>query len=612
MKPPPRPTPLPSLTLAASLLLALTLGPARPLPSHAAEPDPASSLSSLTSARRIVCLGDSITYAGEYLEFFETWLRLSHPASRFELLNLGLPSETVSGLSEDGHAGGAFPRPDLHERLDRVLQQTQPDVVLACYGMNDGIYFPYAESRAARFHDGIRRLRTKTAAANARIIHLTPAPFDPIPLAGRTLPAGRDLYPQPYEGYDNVLTEFSNWLVNQRTNHWSVIDIHQPVAAFLANRRRSQPDFLLAGDGVHPTRLGHWLIARELIRHFAPPHTTNASQADDPDAWLASHPQAHDVLRLVQKRQRLLKDAWLTRTGHQRPGMNPGKPFDDASREAAAIDADLHRILDQPPAPNLPGTRSDWHGFPRYDFEIGGRPVLVVTPNQPAPGLPWVWHGEFFGHKPAPDIALLHRGVHVVYTSIPDHLGGPQAVAHWNVVHHELTSRHGFSPKPGLVGLSRGGLYCYNWAIANPSKVACIYGDAPVCDFKSWPGGKGSGPGSAVDWQRVIERYGFRNEAEALAFPGNPVDNLAPLATAGVPILHVFGDADEVVPWEENTGLVATRYKALGGPITLIRKPGVKHHPHGLDDPSPIIDFLWTHTANDQAKAWLAQRPSHP
>ncbi|HYF37961.1 MAG TPA: hypothetical protein VD994_21845, partial [Prosthecobacter sp.] len=56
--------------------------------------------------------------------------------------------------------------------------------------------------------------------------------------------------------------------------------------------------------------------------------------------------------------------------------------------------------------------------------------------------------------------------------------------------------------------------------------------------------------------------------------------------------LHVYGDADDVVPPDENTLLLANRYKALGGPITLIPKPGIGHHPHGLEDSTPIIDFI--------------------
>src|SRR5262245_31791564 len=127
----------------------------------------------LTEARRIVFLGDSITYGGEYVEYLEAWFRCTYPAANTDFLNLGLPSETVSGLSEPGHAGGAFPRPDLHERLERILTKAKPSLVVACYGMNDGIYHPYSEQRAAAFQNGIRRLREKVEAVGSRMIHLT-------------------------------------------------------------------------------------------------------------------------------------------------------------------------------------------------------------------------------------------------------------------------------------------------------------------------------------------------------------------------------------------------------------------------------------------------------
>src|SRR4051812_34762334 len=168
------------------------------------------------------------------------------------------------------------------------------------------------------------------------------------------------------------------------------------------------------------------------------------------------------------------------------------------------------------PAP-FPGKLSEFYGFARYDFEVGGRPVLVVVPKRMAPGKPWCWHGEFFGHKPDPDITLLGKGLHIIYVKIPDMLGSPSAVAHWNHVYDVLTKRYHLNKKPALVGLSRGGLYCYNWAIANPTKVSCLYGDAPVCDFKSWPGGKGKGKGDKHNWELVQKLWGFKDEAEALA-----------------------------------------------------------------------------------------------
>jgi pimeloyl-ACP methyl ester carboxylesterase len=246
----------------------------------------------------------------------------------------------------------------------------------------------------------------------------------------------------------------------------------------------------------------------------------------------------------------------------------------------------------------FPGKPTKWHNYDRYDFAVDGHPVLVVAPSKPAAGRPWLWHGEFFGHRPEPDIALLDAGFHIAYMSVPNQLGSPTAVKYWSRFYEVLTRDYKLSPKPALIGLSRGGLYCYNWAAENPDKVSCIYGDAPVCDFKSWPGGRGSGKGSPRDWQLVIQEYGFSGDDEAIAYEKNPVDNLQSLANAGVPLLHVYGDADDVVPWQENTGLLAQRYKQLGGSITLINKPGVGHHPHGLDDPRPIVDFIIQHSTN--------------
>jgi len=551
---------------------------------HAAETNP----SLLSGVQRIVFLGDSITYSGQYLEEVEVYVRRFLPERTLEFINLGLPSETVSGLSEPGHAGGAFPRPVLQERLARVLEQTRPQLVVACYGMNDGIYYPFGEERFEKFRQGLLRLRAQAQEAGANVLHLTPPVFDPTPLRGRTLPAGRDEYRQPYEGYNEVLDRYSAWLLAQRKEGWPVVDIHGPMNRFLAERRQTDPNYRLAGDGVHINPTGHWLLAREIIRYLGAP----AEFADAPEAevLLSTHPRGAELRQAIEQRQRLMKDSWLTATGHQRPGMAKGLPLADAQLRAAQFESKIREVS----AP-FPGKRGTWEGFERYDFEVDGRPVLVVLPRVAASGKPWVWHGEFFGHKPAPDVALLGKGFHVVYMSVPDMLGSPRAVKHWDAFYEELTGRYGLAKKAVLVGLSRGGLYCYNWAAAHPDRVACIYGDAPVCDFKSWPGGKGKGKGSPRDWKLVLEQYGFASDADALGYDKNPVDNLAPLAEAKVPLLHVFGDADEVVPWEENTGVMADRYRKLGGEIQLIRKPGVGHHPHGLEDSTPIVEFILRH-----------------
>jgi pimeloyl-ACP methyl ester carboxylesterase len=232
---------------------------------------------------------------------------------------------------------------------------------------------------------------------------------------------------------------------------------------------------------------------------------------------------------------------------------------------------------------DVPGIVSDYHGFVRYDFKHKDRYAIIVTPHKVATGIPWIWRARFFAHEPQTDLALLKNGFHLVYIDVAGLYGSPQAVAIWNEFYAFLTDSLGFCPEPALEGLSRGGLIIYNWAIQNPDKVACIYGDAPVCDLKSWPG---------PERQEMMQAYGFDSREAFFAYKGNPVDNLAPLAAAGVPILHVVGDADEIVPVSENTAVVERCYRRLGGAIKVIHKPGVGHHPHSLADPTSIVEFI--------------------
>ncbi|MBS0262875.1 MAG: alpha/beta fold hydrolase [Planctomycetes bacterium] len=248
--------------------------------------------------------------------------------------------------------------------------------------------------------------------------------------------------------------------------------------------------------------------------------------------------------------------------------------------------------------------KSEWNGYERRDFTIDGRACLLVLPKQPAAGHPWIWRTEFFGHEPQADIALLGKGFHVAYMDVQNMYGAPVALDHMDKYYDYLVQTRELSAKTVLEGFSRGGLFALNWAARHPDRVACIYNDAPVCDFKSWPAGFGKAKGSPDDWKRCLAAYQL-TEAQAREYKLNPVDHLAGLAKAKVPLLHVCGDADEVVPFEENTQLLAKRYRELGGPITVIAKAGVGHHPHSLQNPLPIVAFVLEHTGGSLTPAEL-------
>ena len=263
------------------------------------------------NTRRIVFLGDSITYAGQYVEDVAAYAHARFPDRKLEFINVGLPSETVSGLSEPGHAGGKFPRPDLHERLARVLTKTKPDLVFACYGMNDGIYLPFDESRFQLFQDGINWLHAQITGTGAKIVHLTPPVFD-------EAKGG-------HAGYGQVLDKYAGWLLAQRTNGWQVLDLHFPMKAYLADQRATNQTFAFSRDGIHPNAFGHWLMAKSILSQLG---VSDAASSGNELELLARFPAGESILQREQQDQAVWKDAWLTAIGHKRPGMKHGAPLE--------------------------------------------------------------------------------------------------------------------------------------------------------------------------------------------------------------------------------------------------------------------------------------------
>jgi enterochelin esterase family protein len=277
---------------------------------------------------RVLFLGDSITYAGRYVALIDLHYRAAGRA--LECLNLGLPSETASGLSEPGHP---FPRPHVGERLERVLAKARPDIVVAAYGMNDGIYHPLSEERFAAFRRGIDRLIAAVDGTGARLVLLTPPPFDALPVSaeGKLLPAGKEGYGWQgiFEGYDKVLARYSEWLVGRRGAVEMTIDIRAPIAARLEERRKEDPSFTLAPDGIHLDPEGHALIARAVLEAWG----------EEPRAL------AERAAALALERVEVLRDAWLSHTGHSRPGLEEGLPLPEAEARAAALEAEITAAL---------------------------------------------------------------------------------------------------------------------------------------------------------------------------------------------------------------------------------------------------------------------------
>lgn len=288
----------------------------------AAEPAPRELV---TGSRRILFLGDSITAAGQYVAFFDAWLATQKLSAPPVLVNCGLPSETVSGLSEEGHAGGKFPRPDLAERLTRVLEIAKPDLVFACYGINCGIYEPFDESRFARYQQGYRDLKAAVEKRGAKFVVITPPFYD-------------DLRAPKGFSYNAVLDRYADWLLGQRKSGWTVVDLHGPMTAEVGRRRADQADFTFQPDGVHPNEAGHWFVASRLIGWCG---DEESARAGSPQEMLRERGAPESLLPLVRQRMSVLRDAYVGAAGHQRPGVAKGLPIAEAEAQAAELSAKI-------------------------------------------------------------------------------------------------------------------------------------------------------------------------------------------------------------------------------------------------------------------------------
>ncbi|HET9571014.1 MAG TPA: hypothetical protein VFP20_06365 [Bacteroidales bacterium] len=243
-------------------------------------------------------------------------------------------------------------------------------------------------------------------------------------------------------------------------------------------------------------------------------------------------------------------------------------------------------------------TNSKWNGFDILEFKFDGVDAKIVFPIKPNQNKNWIWRTQFWAHEPQVDIALLKEGFHVVYVNVVDLYGGPKSMNRLDRFYEFLIQNFKLNNKTVFEGMSRGGLDAYNWASQNADKVYCIYGDAPVCDIKSWPGGLGKGKGSKNDWEKCLKAYGL-TDSTVNEFQDIPINNCIKLAEAKIPLLNVCGDMDVDVPIEENTYKLAEKYRNAGGSIEIIIKKGVGHHPHCLIDPKPIVDFILKTTGNE-------------
>ena len=213
---------------------------------------------------------------------------------------------------------------------------------------------------------------------------------------------------------------------------------------------------------------------------------------------------------------------------------------------------------------------------------------LILPTTRGTNPIPWVWYAPTLPNLPGPEEKwmfqkFLDAGMAVAGIDVGESYGSSAGRALFTGFYDELVQKRGLSKTPCLLARSRGGLMLYNWAVEHPPSVACVAGIYPVCNLESYPG-----------LAKACGAYGMTEAELKAALPeNNPMDRLAPLAKAHVPIYHLHGDSDKVVPLAQNSAVLAQRYKELGGVMTLKVIKGKGHDMWtGWFQNQELVDFV--------------------
>lgn len=208
-------------------------------------------------------------------------------------------------------------------------------------------------------------------------------------------------------------------------------------------------------------------------------------------------------------------------------------------------------------------------------FDVDGHKAVVYAAPKPAEGKPWLWYAptlnggiSLAGRKMYFE-AFMQAGISIAGYDLGEVRGSPASTAKFSLFYDAMVKR-GFSPKPIMLGQSRGGMMTLAWAFRNPDKVKAWVGIYPVCNLASWPLTRSE----AI----TLKDFGM-NKEELVAHLGefNPIDHLDGLLANKVPMFVVHGDSDVVVPYDDNTKIVKARYEAGGGSIQVKIIPGEGH-----------------------------------
>ena len=234
-----------------------------------------------------------------------------------------------------------------------------------------------------------------------------------------------------------------------------------------------------------------------------------------------------------------------------------------------------------------------WNGFKSKEVVFEERNAIIIYPKGKANGR-MILKTEYLDAFPNFDIKMLEKGYHIIHVKQRSRWAPDEEIDILAKFVQYCSEELGTSKRCLLEGMSCGGLQATKFAERYPELTSVLYLDAPVLNILSMAGlGECQEDSVKMFWRELVATYGV-SRSTIINFRKSPIDNMEPLIKNDIPIIMLYGNADSIVIYEENGKVLERYYKENNGRLKVIAKSMAGHHPHGLEDPTPIIEFVET------------------
>jgi lysophospholipase L1-like esterase len=178
--------------------------------------------------------------------FIEDYLLMCQPAADLRQTQFGWSGETSWGFAA---------------RMDNDALRFHPTVITTCFGMNDGGYSPMTPDKAQRYRDNQRQIVEKAKQAKVRAIVVgSPGCVDADTYHHK--PSDAEIYNKTLAAERDIAREVA------QSEGVAFADVFDPMVEVMtkAKAKYGQSYHLAGGDGVHPDRNGHLVMAYAFLK----------------------------------------------------------------------------------------------------------------------------------------------------------------------------------------------------------------------------------------------------------------------------------------------------------------------------------------------------------